>query len=120
MVPGRKHTMALKGSKIVTVAGATDKRNIIATFEITLSGNFLPMQLIYGGKAVQGLSRFQFPNSFSLSVNKKHYSDTKEPPKFINEIIIPFPTLKKCAHQIAFLQSVCISDNECIHWSNDK
>ena len=50
MVPGRKHTMVLKGSKNVTIAGATDKRNITATFGITLSGNFLLMQLIYGGR----------------------------------------------------------------------
>ena len=50
MVPARKHTMALKGSKNVTIAGATDKRNITTTLAITLSGNFLAMQLIYGGR----------------------------------------------------------------------
>ena len=65
MVPGRKHTMVLKGSKNVTIAGATDKRKITAAFAITLSGNFLPMQLICEGKTVQSLPRFQFPNSLS-------------------------------------------------------
>ena len=89
MVPRRKHTMALKGSKNVTIAGATDKRSITATFAITLSGNFLPMQLIYGGKTVQSLPRFQFPNSFSLSVNEKHYSNIQVSLKFFNEITIP-------------------------------
>ena len=73
MVPGRKHTMVLKGSKNVTIAGATDKRNITATFAITLSGNFLTIQLTYGWKTVQSLPRFQLPNSFSLIVNEKHY-----------------------------------------------
>ena len=48
------------------------------------------MQLIYGGKTVQSLPRFQFPNSFSLSVNEKHYSNTQESLKFFNEIIIPY------------------------------
>ena len=65
MVPGRKHTMALKGSKNVTIAGATDKRQITAAFAITLSGNFLPMQLICKAKTVQSLPRFPFPNSLS-------------------------------------------------------
>ena len=36
MASGRKHTMVLKGSKNVTIAGATDKRNITVTFAITL------------------------------------------------------------------------------------
>ena len=36
MAPGKKHTMGLKGSKNITIAGATDKRNITATFAITL------------------------------------------------------------------------------------
>ena len=48
------------------------------------------MQLIYGGKTVQSLPRFQFPNSFSLSVNEKHYSNTQESLKFFNKIIIPY------------------------------
>jgi len=82
--------MALKGSKSVTIVGASDKRKITATFAITLSGDFLPMQLIYGGKTKQSLPRFKFPDSFSLSVNEKHYSNTKESLKFFNEIIIPY------------------------------
>ena len=49
IVPGGRQTMARKGSSSVTIVGANDKRNITATFAITLSGEFLPMQLIYGG-----------------------------------------------------------------------
>ena len=90
IVPGRKQTMALKGSSAVTIVGANDKRNITATFAVTLSGEFLPMQLIYGGKTDQSLPRFKFPDSFSLSVNEKHYSNTEESLKFFNELIIPY------------------------------
>ena len=39
---------------------------------------------------MQSLPRFQFPNSFSLGVNEKHYSNTQESLKFFNEIIIPY------------------------------
>ena len=90
LVPCKKFTMAKKGSNNVTIHGCNDKRTITATFVITLSGEFLPMQLIYGGKTLQSLPRYQFPQSFSLSVNPKHYSNTTESLKLLNEIIIPY------------------------------
>ena len=90
LVPCKKFTMAKKGSNNVTIHGCNDKRTITATFVITLSGEFLPMQLIYGGKTLQSLPRYQFPQSFSLSVNPKHYSSTTESLKLLNEIIIPY------------------------------
>ena len=48
------------------------------------------MQLIYGGKTNQSLLRFKFPESFFLSVNPKHYSNTLESIKIINKVIIPY------------------------------
>ena len=47
-IPVGRQSLAKKGSKSVSIAGSTDKRSITGTFIITLSGNFLPMQLIYG------------------------------------------------------------------------
>ena len=82
--------MAAKGSTNVTIHGCNDKRMISATFVITLAGEFLPIQLIYGGKTLQSLPRYRFPESFSLSVNEKHYSNTDESLKLFNEIIIPY------------------------------
>ena len=66
-----------------------DKRSITATFSITLSGKFFPIQLIYGGKTSQSV-RYQFPQGFSLSVNEKHFSNTNEYTKLLNEIIVPY------------------------------
>ena len=50
------------------------------------------MQLIYGGKTNQqtSLPRPKFPKLFSLSVNKKHYRNTPESIKIIDEVIIPY------------------------------
>ena len=90
LVPCKKYMMAAKGETDVTIAGANDKRSITATFSITLSGEFLPIQLIYGGKTEQSFPRFKFPESFSLSVNEKHYSNTTESIKLFKEIIIPY------------------------------
>ena len=90
LVPCKKFTMPAKGSTNVTIHGCNDKRTITATFVITLAGELLPIQLIYGGKTLQSLPRYRFPESFSLSVNEKHYSNTDESLKLFNEIIIPY------------------------------
>ena len=88
-VPVSRSTLAKKNSKAVAIKGSSDKRSVTATFSITFSGKFLPMQLIYGGKTTKSLPRFKFPNDFSLSVNKIHYSNEKEACKLIEEILVP-------------------------------
>ena len=47
--PG-KYTFNPKGAKTVPIKGVDDKRQITATFSISMTGSFLPIQLIYEGK----------------------------------------------------------------------
>ena len=82
--------MAKKGVKSVAIAGSAYKRSITETFVITLNEDFLPLQLIYGGKTKQILPWYKSPHSFSLSVNPNHFSNTEESIKIINEIVIPY------------------------------
>ena len=88
--PGSKQSLAKVGSTSVPVAGANDKRVITATFAVTLSGNFLPIQLIYGGKTSKSLPRVEFPESFCLGVNENHYSNETESLQFFNDVIVPY------------------------------
>ena len=90
MVPTGRTTMAEKGARTVAIKGSQDKRTITATFAVTLSGAFLPIQLIYAGKTSKRLPRYKFPKSFSLSTNKTHYSNVKESLEYIREIIVPY------------------------------
>ena len=46
--------------------------------------------MIYGGKTTKSLPRIEFPSSFSLSVNKKHYSNEAESIKLLEEVVIPY------------------------------
>jgi len=89
-VPVSNNTMATRGVKSVAIAGSGDKRGITGTFVITLDGKFLPIQLIYGGKTKQSLPRYKFPESFSLSVNPKHFSNTEESIKIVEKIVVPY------------------------------
>ena len=88
-VPGCNKTLAPKDAKSVSIAGSTDKRTITATFSITMDGQFLPMQVIYGGKTTKSIPRVSFPDSFLVSANLKHYSNEEESLKMMEHIIIP-------------------------------
>ena len=48
------------------------------------------MQLIYGGKTKQSFPNFEFSETFSLSVNPKHFSNTQESVKVIEEVVLPY------------------------------
>ena len=87
-VPVGRTTLAKKNSKAVTIKGFTGKRTITATFAISIRGDFLPMQLIYGGKTKKCLPRFKFPEKFSLSYNETHSNE--KACKFIEEILKPY------------------------------
>ena len=88
LAPTSRHTLAKKNSKHVSIAGSSYKQAITATFGITFSNEFLPMQLIYGGKTQESFPKFDFPDSFSLSANPKHFSNTDESIKLLDDIII--------------------------------
>ena len=94
LVPVDRSTLAKRNSTNAAIAGSSDKRTITATFAVSLSGHFLPPQLIYSRKTTQSLSKYEFPKSFSLSVNPTHYNNSKESIKFIEEILVPHFTKK--------------------------
>ena len=48
------------------------------------------METIYGGKTLKSLSNFEFPDSFSLIVNPKHFSNTQESIREVTEIVVPY------------------------------
>ena len=91
-VPVGRATLAKKNTETVPIKGSSGKRTVTSTFTISLQGDFLPMQLIYGVKTRKCLPRFKFPKKFSLSYNETHYSNEKEACKFIEEILQPYIT----------------------------
>lgn len=86
-----KMTMAKRGEKSVPIKGLTDKRNITLTFAITFAGDFLPMQIIYGGKTDRSQPRgVVFPKGFHVTQNEKHWSNETETVNFIKTVINPY------------------------------
>ena len=69
-----KMTMAKRGEKSVPIKGLTDKRNITLAFAVTFTGDFLLMQIIYGGKTNRSQPRgIVFPKGFHVTQNEKHW-----------------------------------------------
>ena len=104
-----KSTMAARGGKSIPIKGLTDKRNITLTFVVSLSGEFLPMQIIYGGKTTASQPRgFQFPKECSLSQNPKHWSNQQETLKLIDEVINPYLVRKRAELKLTETQKALI------------
>ena len=90
LAPWSKNSITKADSNSISVGEVHNKHIITETFAITLSGEFIPTQLKYRSWNSESLPRVEFPQSFSLSVNPKHYSNEKESIKFFNEIAIPY------------------------------
>ena len=90
VIPSCNYTMASKGAKRVEIAGFGDKRQITGTFAATLSGEFLPMQLIYGGKTNRCHPKYKFPEGFDVCHTPNHWANEECALSLLNNIIIPY------------------------------
>ena len=101
--------MALEGSRRVEVTGPlADKRQISATFAVTLSGAFLPMQLLYQGKTNHCHSNFAFPEGFHIHHTPNHWANEETVWLFTEEVIVPYVCQEK---QIPDQKALLIMDN---------
>ena len=62
------------------ISGVDDKRQITALLAGTLSGHFLPAQLIYAGKTPACLPKVQFLSDWHVTFTPNHWSneDTRD------------------------------------------
>ena len=82
--------------KTVPIKGIDDKRQITATFAISLSGEFFPIQVIYEGKTKRFLPTHTFPASFDATFSEKHWFNTEKSLSFFNKIVFPhFKNVRK-------------------------
>ena len=89
-VPVGDWTMAKKGSKSVPIFGLGDKRQITAVFASTLSGMFLPPQLIYEGKTKACLPKVDFPQGGDIICTANHWANEESMKRYIKNIIVPY------------------------------
>ena len=66
-------TIEVKGSKRVEVDGTDDKKEITALLSCTLSGNFLPEQVVYAEKSPTCLPKVAFPPDLHVTFTSNHW-----------------------------------------------
>ena len=78
--------------------GIDDKRQIItATFTFSITGKFLPIQLIYEGKAPRRVPRFDFPADFNVTFSDNHWSNTEKSIELFEKVIFPYLKQEKAS-----------------------
>ena len=61
-----------------------------------MTGEFLPMQLIYEGKTPRCLpQRIEFPNDFNLAYTANHWSNEEKVIEHLEKIVFPFVVKKR-------------------------
>lgn len=88
-------TFEVKGSKLVPVEGADDKRAITAVIGSTMSGLLLPLQLIFQGATDRvhpstAVSTILEHAGHHITHSDNHWSNLETMKEYINEVVQPF------------------------------
>ena len=94
-VPTGEWTMNKAKEKIIPIASSDDKRQITAVLAVTLTGEFLPPQLIYQGKTNRSHPTVQFPKDWDVWHTENHWSNEETMKRYIEKIIVPFVSNKR-------------------------
>ena len=99
-IPVSSWSMEMEGAKRVEVVGKDDKRQITAIFGISMSGDFLPIQLVYQGKTTKCLPSFDFPPSWDITFSDNHWSNEQTMLSYFEKVIFPYLQKKKAELQL--------------------
>ena len=91
-VPTGEWTIHRYKEKIIPIANSDDKRQITAVLAITLTGDFLPPQMIYQGKMPRCHPKVAFPEEW-YSAN--HWSTEETMIRYLEKVIVPFVSHKR-------------------------
>ena len=90
LVPVSNWTMEKTGNKQITISGLGDKREMTGLLSITLSGELLPPQVLYGGLTDGCHPKFNFPEEWDIFHTENHWSNSSSMLRFVDKIIIPY------------------------------
>jgi hypothetical protein len=106
LCPGARRTYEKRGSKRVAVAGHEDKRQITCVVSSALSGELLPLQLVFTGKthashppAPEGHLAMQ--QGMHLTHTYNHWSNLDSTKDWIRHVLEPWRLRKVVEHKLA-------------------
>ena len=77
------------------IANSDDYGQVTGTFSITLSGIFLPMQIIHQGQTDRCHPKFKFQEEFNITYSVNHWSNEKKTIELIEKVLLPSVRNKK-------------------------
>ena len=89
-IPVSNWTMVTEGSKRIELIGQDDKRQITTTFAGTLTGNFLPIQLVYEGKTTRCHPSIIFPKGWHITHIDNHWCNEDTMIDYVKLVIVPY------------------------------
>ena len=90
LMPSSSYTLEKQGATRVEIAAVNDKKQIAATFAVSLSGAFLPFQLLYQGKTERCHPKYEFPPEIDVWHSPNHWSNQDLTKRFVEKVIIPY------------------------------
>ena len=93
-IPVSSWTMEKEGAKRVETTAVDDKRQVTAVFGGSLTGDFLPIQLIYQGTTKRCLPTVEFPHNWHATFSHNHWAN-EETIHYLQKILIPYVDNKR-------------------------
>ena len=94
-IPVGSWTMEKEGAKRVEIAAVDDKRQLTAVFAGTLTGDFLPPQLIYKGTTHRCLPSVRFPQDWHATFSHNHWANEDTMKAYVEKILVPYVSNKR-------------------------
>ena len=93
------------------IAGKDDKRQITAVLAGTMSGEFLPPQLVYEGKTRRCIPKVSFPSGWGVTYTDNHWCNESTMKDYIHKIILPYVQKKRQELKLSFdyLLKFCVN-----------
>ena len=95
LVPSSQWTLDKKGNKRVAIVGHCNKRQITAVMCAALTGEVLPVQLVYEGKTRRCHPPYDFPGNWVISYSPNHWSTEETMIEYITDVVVPFVEQKR-------------------------
>ena len=91
-----KRTYHVKGASNVPMVGKGKKKQITGTFTVTMTGQFLPMQLIYQGTTNRCLPKgVKFPDDWDVTCTENHWSNESKVIQHLQIVVFPYVKRRK-------------------------
>ena len=100
-VPAGDWTMHRAKDKIIPITSSNDKRQLTAVLGGTMTGEYLPPQLIYQGKTLRCHPKVSFPQGWDIWHSDNHWSNEDTMTRYIKEIVVPFLSQTREAMKLA-------------------